>query len=731
MEIRVHGRGGQGGVTGAKILAAVYAQLGKSVQTFGDYSGERSGAPVRAYTRVSDEPITNRNKVYRPDHLLVLDPTLLDDSTVLGLGAGGLLVLNTPEPPESFNGRFNAFRFAAIDATKIAREHGIGTRSLVIVNTTIAGAYVRACGLDLETLKSAYTDLGLSGNFDAARDAFETVHVIEPDGSEPQAPAPTPAPAAILPLTEHLESPPTGLQTGSWRTQMPIYKDDLAPCTAWCPAGNDVVGFIQAAAGGDDAAAAEILGRTTPLSAVCGRVCPAPCMEGCNRADYDGTLNIRGLERWVADKVPVAKKQAADCADPKRIAIIGGGPAGLSAAYHLAGLGHKPVIFEGEKELGGVLRTGIPVYRLPREDLDQEIQAILDLGAEARCGEFLNADRVAEIAEAYDGVIIATGLQRLRGLDAPGADLGGIEQGIRFLHRVTCGGGAELSGHVVVLGGGNTAMDCARSALRCGADSVTVAYRRTRAEMPAIREEIEEADHEGIVFAMQRQPVGFTGNGSVQTVTLAEVEMGEPDESGRRSPVVTERTDPLECDAVLLALGQSADMSLLPEGWELKGERVFAGDRALPVFGSGDIATWDGTVTHAIGDGRRVAGLLLRALGDEQADVFEMPDKAKAVPSSAIRFGHFRPAPPAEDQLEDPATRARSFGEANRGLEDGQAEASRCFSCGKCTMCDTCLVYCPEGIIWRNETGYDVDLSFCKGCGICVVECPRESMEMV
>jgi 2-oxoacid:acceptor oxidoreductase gamma subunit (pyruvate/2-ketoisovalerate family) len=702
VEVRLHGRGGQGGVTCAKIVAAIYARLGKSVQTFGDYAGERSGAPVRAYTRVSDRPITDRNKVYRPDHLLVLDPTLLGDEVVAGLAPGGTLLVNTTKSAEDLASRFAGFRIAAVDATQIARRHGIGTRSVVIVNTTIAGAFVRAMGLPLDALDATYRSLGFAGNLPAAREAFESVEIREADGvarspSAPSAPAPV-----VLPLVLHREGAPPPIPTGSWRTQTPAYVQNLAPCSAWCPAGNDVVGFVQAVAKDGQDAAAAVLGRTTALSAVCGRVCPAPCMEGCNRREYDGTVNIRGLERWIADHSPVAETTVAKCADPKRFAIVGGGPAGLSAAYTLARLGHHAAIYEGETALGGVLRTGIPTYRLPRDVLDREIAAIVRLGVEVHCGEFLTSARLSELARRHDGVILATGLQKLRGLDVPGADLDGVEQGIRFLHRVNLEEGAKLVGRVVVLGGGNTAIDCARSALRCGAAEVTVAYRRTREEMPAIAEEIEEAKEEGVKFVFLRAPASFRGERRVKAVVVAEVELGEPDATGRRAPVVTERHEEIPADHVLLALGQSADLSRLPRGWRLDAGRIHRGNEALSVFAAGDVATGDGTVAHAIGDGRRAATRALAALG-AGTEVHER-------------------VVPIEGRLD-------SFDPVNLGLADA-FEAHRCFSCGKCTRCDTCLVYCPEGVIRRADQDYVVDYTNCKGCGICVTECPRRAMEM-
>lgn len=735
LEIRLHGRGGQGGVTCAKILATIYAGLGKSVQTFGDYAGERSGAPVRAYTRVSDEPVTNRNKVYDPDELIVLDPTLLGDDTVAGLRPGGLLLLNSPKPPDAFAGRFGAYRLATLDATEIARRHAIGTRSVVIVNTTLAGAYAKAAGLPLSAVESAYRDLHLNRDLPAAREAYERVAIADASGADAGAarPASRAVPVAhgsdVLPLTQHRDGLPTGLKTGSWRTQAPRYVEHLAPCNAWCPAGNDVVGFIQTLEKEGVDAAARVLQRTQPLASICGRVCPAPCMEGCSRRQYDGSVNIRALERWIGDRTAAAPRIEAEPEHRRRVAIVGSGPAGLAAAHEIARAGHEATFYEGERELGGVLRTGIPAYRLPRHVLDREIDAILDLGVEARRGEFLDRARIEDLSRRYDAVIVAAGFGRVSSIRAAGADLPGVEQGTRFLHRVNLEGAAAISGHVVVLGGGNTAMDCARSALRCGASRVTVAYRRDRDAMPAIREEIDEAEREGIEFLFQRQPVAFHGAGRLEGVELAEVLLGDPDDTGRARPIVGDRTIRVACDHALLALGQSADAGLLPEGSTVVAGRAHTPAGPTNIFVAGDFATGEGTVAHAIGDGRRAAGRALAALG-EAATVFVRPNRAEAVPISGIHFEHFPLREAAADRHAPLAARLRSFDEVNVGVPDAR-EAERCFSCGRCTRCDTCLVYCPEGIVDRTIDGYAVDLAFCKGCGICVAECPRDAMEML
>ena len=721
LEVRVHGRGGQGGVTCAKLIAALFTQMGLHVQTFGDYGSERSGAPVQAYTRVDRVAISNRNKVYQPDHLIVLDEGLLGAQVLQGTAPGAVLLLNTRAAPDSYAGRFERYRFGVIDATAIAREQGIGSSSVVIINTTILGAYARLLGLPLSVLEKAYVSLGLGGDLVAAQHAYEQVRVCEPVQSNDAhaTSAPLTGPAAVGTILDHRKDFPASLKTGSWSNQAPVYSEHSAPCNLACPAGNDVVGFIQALKNGGVQQAAAILLRTQPLPSVCGRVCPAPCMQACNREAFDGSVNIRSLERWIADHSQL-EPLAQEAAQPLRVAVVGGGPAGLSAAYQLALSGHKVTIYEAGPSLGGVLRNGIPSFRLPPQALQRDIDRILKLGVDVRCGSRIGKRELARFQD-FHAVIVCVGFGPVLDLAAKGESLDGVEQGLDFLDRVKQGPVA-LKGNVVVVGGGNTAIDCARSALRCGAASVKIVYRRSREDMPAIAEEIEDARREGIQLLSYRQPVEFLGSGAVSSVVIAEVEAGTPDASGRRRPVVTERTSSLPCDKVLLALGQKSELDLLPDGWTMREGRAWEGDRLLPVWFAGDCATGEGTVTHAIGNGRRAA---LAVLGGDAA-----PGKANEtnpVAPGQIRFSHFGVAQPHRDVQLAPS--ALNFDEVNLGLT-GPQEAERCFSCGHCTNCDTCLISCPDGVIFRTETGYRIDGEYCKGCGMCVAECPRSGMEM-
>ena len=730
LEVRVHGRGGQGGVTCAKLIAALYTRMGLHVQTFGDYGSERSGAPVQAYTRVDRLTISNRNKVYQPDHLIVLDEALMGSQVLSGVAPGAVLLLNARTNLDSYADQYADYQFGVVDATAIAREHGIGSASVVIINTTILGAYARLLGLPLSALEMAYTSLGLGGDLAAAEQAYERVQIrsrAQPDGPS-GASLPAGLPAAlpqVVPLTGHCTDTPVTLKTGAWSSQAPRYRESPAPCNVSCPAGNDVRGFIQALKNDGVEAAASILLRTQPLPSVCGRVCPAPCMIACNREAFDGAVNVRSLERWIADHsaLELEKQAARPC---RSFAVIGGGPAGLSAAYQLALRGHAVTIHEAGPALGGVLRNGIPAFRLPPEVLKRDLERILNLGVEVRFNARLTKAGLLRLQSEYDALIVCTGFGPALGLAVDGAGLLGVEQGLDFLDRVKLGK-LELHGNVVIVGGGNTAIDCARTALRCGASSVKLVYRRGRDEMPAIAEEIESAEHEGVRLVLHRQPLAFTGNGVVSSVLVAEVEPGPPDESGRRRPVLTERTASLDCDKVFLALGQSTQMDVMPDAWQVRDGRAWQGDQALDVWFAGDCASGDGTVTHAIGNGRRMALAALGRLAGVPDEILQ--DAGSPVAAGQIRFSHFEVAPPHRDKELPPSASRGSFDESNLGLA-GPEEAARCFSCGQCTECDTCLVYCPEGGIFRSADGYRIAADYCKGCGMCVAECPRSAMEM-
>ncbi len=726
LEVRVHGRGGQGGVTCAKLIAALYTRMDLYVQTFGDYGSERSGAPVQAYTRVDRRPIKNANKVYRPNHLLVLDEGLIGPNILEAVAPGSLLLLNSHCGLDTYTGRFDRYRFGVVDATAIAREQGIGSSAVVIINTTILGAYVRLLGLPFAALEEAFALLGVTADLPAAKHAYEQVKICEPvRGGDLFDAASTPSvpPPAVAPMQEHNRDVPVSLKTGTWSNQMPVYGEHAAPCNVACPAGNDVVGFVQALKKSGIETAAAILLQTQALPSVCGRVCPAPCMQSCNRAAFDGAVNIRSLERWIGDHAAFEPSRHM-VPRPMHIAVIGGGPAGLSAAYQLALAGHAVTIYEAGPALGGVLRNGIPAFRLPEEALQRDIDRIMALGVKARCGTPIGKQELKQLQQDHDAVIVCVGFGPAVSLGVKGESLDGVEQGLEFLDAVKREPIA-LSGDVIVVGGGNSAIDCARTALRCGASSVKIVYRRSRKDMPAIAEEIHDAVREGVEILPHRQPVEFKGDAGLSSVVIAEVEAGPPDASGRRRPVVTQRTTTLPCAKVLLALGQKSEMDLLPEGWSVKEGRAWKGTQMLPVWFAGDCATGEGTVTHAIGSGRRAAQAVLARPGHAETK----KAACNPVAPGQIRFDHFDVAAPRADGQLAPPAMSGNFDEVNLGLSSAE-EADRCFSCGHCTLCDTCIISCPDGVIFRTETGYRIDGNYCKGCGMCVAECPRNAMQM-
>jgi len=772
IEIRIHGRGGQGGVTLAKIIATARFLAGDSVQAFGLYAAERSGAPLQAFCRFDREPIENRNLIYEPDHVIVLDPTLVGPAISGGLKAGGWILINTPEPPAAFAAAFPANRLATVDATAVARDHELGTRSVPIVNTALAGAAGRLLELDLESIHKALEHLGFVGpNLTAATQAYQALREA--------AAARKPGAVARPPAVSTARSPglisgaadPPAVRTGQWATEQPHRQQLIPPCNHVCPAGNDVQGFLHALARDEVDEALEILLRTTPFPAVCGRVCPAPCTESCNRIGLDGAVNVRQLERYAGDHGEVTVEPA-----PWRdsdVAVVGSGPAGLAAAWQLRRLGYGVRVYESGEELGGLLRTGIPAYRLPPEVLDREIGRILALGVEVETGRPVDRPVLFYLARSYDAVLVATGLQELRSLRLGTADADAVVQGIDFLDRARRGEVRVDGEDVVVVGGGNTAMDAARSALRLGAASVRVVYRRTLKEMPAIREEIDQAIEEGVEMDVLTLPVALrckepsisTGpeakrgvrfpplkkggqggfprrsRGSAGTacrLVCRRMELGEPDASGRRRPVEVPGSDfELDCQRVILALGQSPDLAVFPEGTEVREGHELLGLLETPVFAVGDLATGDGTVAAAIGSGRRAALHIHEVLGGEPAETSEHAAarspvdvrRDEVIRADAMKLHLFERRRPAGGATLAPRKRRSTFDEIHQGLADPR-EARRCLSCGVCDECDLCVTYCPEGVLKRVGHDFVFDYSFCKGCGVCAAECPRNVIFM-
>lgn len=531
-------------------------------------------------------------------------------------------------------------------------------------------------------------------------------------------------------------------KTGSWRYLRPSYQAKLAPCKAACPAGNEIPRWLGLISEGRFVEAWQLIRENNPFPGICGRVCPHPCEAACNRKGYDEALSIAALERLAADECfdlhdEISKIERRS----ERVAIVGSGPAGLSCAYFLAKAGYPVKIFEAESEPGGMLRLGIPRYRLPRDVLDKEIEEIARWGVDFKVNTRIGRD-LERLWEQHDAVFLATGAHRSRPLGIPGEEL--ALTGLEFLKAVNLslspstkeGGelplGQGLGRRVLVIGGGNTAMDAARTALRLGAQPVIV-YRRTREEMPAIAEEIEEAEHEGIEFVFLAAPRAIRRLNKHLEVEFICMELGEPDASGRRRPIPIPNSEfVMRADSVLKAVGEEPELSFLSESLETSEGIVITRSQGLleraGIFLGGDAQTGPSTVIQAIASGKEAARAIQRYLQGEREPKYRELEKALRL--NFDYFAHQARAPTTHLPV---AERIASGAEVKAPLSKdvAVAEASRCFSCGVCNFCDNCRVFCPDVAIARVNGAYEVNLDFCKGCGICAEECPRGCIELI
>ncbi len=527
-------------------------------------------------------------------------------------------------------------------------------------------------------------------------------------------------------------------KTGSWRYMRPLYDNKIPPCTVGCPAHEKIPQYFAYVKDKKYEQAWHIILEDNPLPGVTGRVCYHPCEAVCNRGDYDESIAIHNMERFVADqnlKHHIPQSFIRDKHE-ETIAIIGSGPAGLSAAYQLTLLGYTVTIFEAAEQAGGMLRLGIPEYRLPREVLDKEIEDIVRLGVTIKTAIRVGRDiGMDTLQRDFNAVLIATGAYKSWGMNLPGEELKGIASGLSFLKEYNLTGSAPIGKRVVVVGGGNTAIDTARSALRLGAD-VTIVYRRSKAEMPAVPEEVEDAQREGIHIRFLTNPVGFSGNGKVEQIRLIRMELGEADESGRRRPIPIKGSEyTIDADQVLLAIGEVPDLDFLPDSFKLKKDRLlvdhFQRTGQPGIFACGDASTGPiGTVVDAIGTGKRAAHSIHQYLSSKTVHIPEEP--TDGVPFDTLNLDYFQQESRPQERQHHSTQLKGDFNEVNLGIgeDDAVYEANRCFSCGTCTYCDNCLIFCPDVAIRFDvdKHEYVINYDFCKGCGICVQECPRNAM---
>ncbi|HSJ09027.1 MAG TPA: NAD(P)-binding protein [Longimicrobiales bacterium] len=553
-------------------------------------------------------------------------------------------------------------------------------------------------------------------------------------------------------------------RTGSWKYIRPQYSDGVAPCNARCPTGVDVEGYMNLLRQGRTRAALDLLLRENPIPAITGRVCHHPCETACNRAQFDDAVAVHLVERELGDRVLAQAPPVLERTRPETVAIVGSGPAGLAAAWHLGRLGYGVTVFDECTEAGGMLRQGIPAYRLPRDVLDRQVEWFRRAGIEFRLGTRIAGDDGRRALAGFDAVFVATGAHRGRASGASGESGAGVLPGLEFLKAVNSGARPDIGRRVVVIGGGNTAIDCARTALRLGAEPL-VLYRRTRQEMPAIAAEVDAAVREGVAFEFLAAPRSYLrDDGALKGIECDRMTMGEPDASGRRRPVIVEGgTFTIEADTVLTAIGEDIDRAALPDDMPVTNGSIVVDELGTTdlrrFWAGGDAAGTERTVSDALGSGKAAAVGIDRALRARAGDTLPLEDIASlrwsdgaismsrwkgddpvhridprnaVVDFSALNTAHFRHVP--RWTVPEPVHDTNGFDEVDAGLApvDALEEARRCLNCGVCNQCELCLIFCPDAAITRRPdgAGFDIDLDYCKGCGVCAAECPRGAIVM-
>lgn len=558
--------------------------------------------------------------------------------------------------------------------------------------------------------------------------------------------------------------PHTENKTGGQRYDRPIYdgRSKLSPCREGCPTGHDVAMATFLVARGRPDLAYRVFREESPFPAITGRVCYHPCEARCNRREHDEPVSIAQLERFASEHAgddgssPVATLHTAP------VAVIGSGPAGLACAYHLRRLGYPVTVYEASPEPGGALRYGIPAYRLPRAVLDREIARLQADGVRFRCGVRIGGDLpFARLREEHAAVFVGAGLSRPRRLTIPGATADGVVPGLQWLRQVNEGVNAPMGRRVLVIGGGDVAIDVARVARRRGAAEVCMCAVERESELPSHPEEAREARREGITIVGGRAPLEIRAVDGGFRVLAGRVRSLERDRYGAVTlDVDRANVRELDADTVVYAIGQELAGDGLPDGLA-GGARIAVGDwgetRVAGVFAGGD-ATGTYNVAQALGGGKRAAigidvslqrrdlpDLARRiGLGGRGALSFTaylalvqgrpQPARARVVAYGDLNTDYIRPGARVPRPEADVATRVTGFAEVATPLDAtaAAAEATRCFHCGFCTMCGNCFTYCPDAAIHqRDGWGFEIDLDFCKGCGVCVQECPRAAMSMI
>jgi len=579
---------------------------------------------------------------------------------------------------------------------------------------------------------------------------------------------------ADLPIAPVSTMTSESTRTGTWRTSRPAFVERIPACKSACPTASDAECWIRLMEQGERSKAFDAATIENPFPAITGRICPHPCTEVCNRVHLGGAVNIKAIERAVADSMGASLPAAQSffASTGKRIAVVGAGPSGLACAYHLARLGHTVRIVEREREAGGMLRYGIPAFRLPREVLDREIRRLVDMGIELALGKPVpDATHMQSLRQDFDAVYLSIGAHRQKALGLGEQETSGLSTGLEYLKRASDGRNPAAGRRVIVIGGGNTAVDVARTALRFGSE-VTLIHAGQREEMDAFDVHLAHACEEGVRLELMTEPVRIlTAAGRVSGLVCRRLKpAGGAEVASENATALADEEVDFSADAIIAATGERVDTSIIPSALHMEGTAIRT-DRTgrtewNNVFAGGDFIDEPRMVAHALAAGKRGAmaiDCMLRGVSAEKvlddmrversgplmmsryvarrlgSDPVELAMASSSHVDRIVRFrdlnaNYFEPSSPSAQPLVAPAERLkeRPFAEYEGPLsaEALGSELARCFHCGRCTHCDNCYIYCPDAAISKDDSAYGVDLEHCKGCGVCARECPRAAIEM-
>ena len=727
----------------AKLLAEAASKSGYHAQSFASYGALRRGGRVESYVRIDTRPISLHCRVYEPELTVLMDEEFVHDSEIVpSIKKGSRLLIVTEKTSQAFSS-FQGVEIVTLDAVAIAAKNGLRFETgKAVTNTIVLGAVTGLIPeISLNDLLEAIKEAGIpapSKNIEGAKDAYNVIKEQHVAGIEAKAQR---VPAVLVSRT-------------------PMYQETEAPCEKACPAGGPVRTALSLVREGLFAEAFEAISFENPLPGICGRICFRPCEAQCNRNHYDEGVAINALERAVFDHDDISgmneqvrlKVKRPVSGNTGKVAVIGAGPAGLTCTYFLRLLGHHVTLFEALPVLGGIPRITIPSYRLPKEVVEKEANRIIRLGVQVACNNEVGKDiNFEEILGTYDACFIGTGAHESVRLGIPGEESQGVVSGLEFLRKVALGEKMDVERKkVTLIGGGNTVVDAARTARRMGASEVTLVYRRRIEEMPAYGPEKKAAIEEGIRILCLSAPVGvYKDNGRVSRVECIRMEPAELEEDGRSKPRPIEGTNFfIDTDMLIVATGQTVSTHYLPSDISVSGSVITVdefGRTSMPrVFAGGDVASTTRSVAQAIGSAKRAAfgiDMFLRGISESSKESLLSAKRYlnggskrsnNTTSFADLNTAYFIPSRRVPTNELDATERVRNFDEVVLGLSDNQAmsEASRCFQCGRCNLCENCYIFCPDVAVTYDAslTSPIIDGDLCKRCGICVKECPRNCL---